>query len=229
MKSVTVLAALLSALAVSAQQPQPGVTAPTPQEQSQDASGAQPQSQPGTPGAGAEASPDELKVTEEEAQKEVTDANKASNIIGMKVVNRQNEDLGKIKDIVVDLESGKVAYVVMSAGGGGFFGMGGKLVAVPVSALTPRDGQEGFVMDADKQRLDQAQGFSEQDWPAIDAAEQKTVGLVPEPTQEPTGNAANRGWDDRTRDSAKDGNEEKAGAKNERQTLDPNRTTERDR
>src|SRR4051812_1112230 len=39
--------------------------------------------------------------------------NKASNIIGMQVHNRQDEKLGEIKDVVLDLQSGKIGYVVL--------------------------------------------------------------------------------------------------------------------
>lgn len=208
MKIVPV-ALLLSALSLNSQQPQPGVTAPTPQEQAQAASNLEAETRAAAQPRGAEASQDELKVTPDEVKREVTDANKASNIIGMKVVNRQNEDLGEIKDLVVDLETGKVAYAVMSAGRGGFFGTNAKLVAVPISALTPRQGEDGFVIDADKERLEQAPGFAEKDWPAIDAAAQGTVGLTADPQ---AGERAKDASDTNSRNPA----------------LDPNKT-ERDR
>ena len=184
---------LLAAGVALAQQPQTGVTAPTPQQQKSEEQQraeavqrqhrAQQNQQQQSQQRAAEASQDELKVSEEEAKKQVTDANKASELIGMKVVNRQNEDLGKIKDIVVDFETGKVAYVVLSSGTS-FFGQGGRNIAVPVSALTLREGEEGFLIDAEKSRLEQAQGFSEDNWPAIDAAQQSTVGLQPDPEKQ---------------------------------------------
>src|SRR5437764_4890989 len=39
--------------------------------------------------------------------------NKASRFIGMKVLNQKGQTLGKIKDVVLDLQSGQVAYVVL--------------------------------------------------------------------------------------------------------------------
>src|ERR1051326_7142625 len=39
--------------------------------------------------------------------------NKAHNLIGMEVRNRSDEKLGEIKDLVVDLPSGKVAYATI--------------------------------------------------------------------------------------------------------------------
>ncbi|MCO5381646.1 MAG: PRC-barrel domain-containing protein [Methanosarcina barkeri] len=53
----------------------------------------------------------------------------ASTIKGDKVVNRAGEDLGKIEELMIDLEDGRVAYAVLSFGG--FLGMGNKLFAIP--------------------------------------------------------------------------------------------------
>jgi hypothetical protein len=44
--------------------------------------------------------------------------------IGNKVVNAQNEDLGRIEDLVLDAGTGRIAYAVLSFGG--FLGMGDK-------------------------------------------------------------------------------------------------------
>lgn len=218
MKARLLLISSLFVTAVYAQQPQPAAIPPEQQkseeqrrqeEMQRTQVGREPRE---TQARRMEASQDELKVSAEEARKEVTDANKASSIIGMKVVNRQNQDLGKIKDIVVDLESGKVAYVVL--GSGGFFGAGGRLVAVPVAALTPRDGQVGFIIDAEKSRLEEAQGFSDQDWPAIDAASNATVGLQPDPERMSEGSDRGRALDS-------SGNPRRGDAK------DPNRSENR--
>jgi hypothetical protein len=48
----------------------------------------------------------------------------ASTIKGEKVTNMAGEDLGKIDDLMIDQENGKIAYVVISFGG--FLGMGDK-------------------------------------------------------------------------------------------------------
>ena len=119
----------------------------------------------------------ELKVSEQEAQQQVTDANKASKLMGMAVKNKQDEDLGKIKDLVVDFKSGKIAYAVLSSGG--TFGIGGKMVAVPIEALTLQPGAKALIIDLKKQQLSQAPGFTEDNWPDLNAAQSgKTVGLA---------------------------------------------------
>jgi sporulation protein YlmC with PRC-barrel domain len=102
-------------------------------------------------GRTTEASKDELKVSPDQLSKNVTDANKASKIIGMQVKNTQNEDLGKVKELVIDTQSGKVAYAVLSAGGG-LLG-GGKMVAVPFEALSLQPGAKNLVMNIKKDEL----------------------------------------------------------------------------
>ena len=59
----------------------------------------------------------------------------AKDLIGMKVVNPQGQNVGKIEDIVVR-PSGEVAYAVLSFGG--VMGLGDKLFAMPWSVLTSR-------------------------------------------------------------------------------------------
>lgn len=87
----------------------------------------------------------------------------ATTLIGDKVRNRQGEDLGKIEDLMIDLESGCVAYAVLSFGG--VLGMGDKLFAVPWEALSLDQRENVFIMNIDKQRLEQAPGFDKNNWP----------------------------------------------------------------
>jgi len=129
----------------------------------------------GSTGAQAEISGRDLKVSEKELHNAITDANKASKIIGMEVRNTQNERVGKIKDLAVDVRSGRVAYAVLSAGGS-FFGMN-KNVAIPLEALAPQPGENHFVIDADKNQLASAAGFADDAWPAIDEVDGQTAGL----------------------------------------------------
>jgi sporulation protein YlmC with PRC-barrel domain len=56
-----------------------------------------------------------------------------SDLIGMDVRNARGENLGDIKDLVVDTDSGRVQYAVV--GIGGFLGIGEKLSAFPMSAF----------------------------------------------------------------------------------------------
>ena len=79
------------------------------------------------------------------------------------VYNRNSEELGSVKEIMIDMRSGKVAYAVMSFGG--FLGVGGKLFAVPWEALTLDTENKRFILNIDKEQLENAPGFDKDHWP----------------------------------------------------------------
>ena len=96
----------------------------------------------------------------------VMSSNKASGLLGMEVKNAQNEKLGNIKDLVLDLKSGKLSYAVLSVGG--FLGLGEKLLAVPVDAFQINQQDGTLVLDADKAKIEAAPGFAATNWPPVD-------------------------------------------------------------
>jgi hypothetical protein len=87
----------------------------------------------------------------------------ADTLLGDGVVNGANEDLGDIKEIMLDMSTGQVAYAVLAFGG--FLGMGEKLFAVPWQALHLDTINKRFVLDVDKERLKTAPGFNKDAWP----------------------------------------------------------------
>lgn len=93
----------------------------------------------------------------------------ADTITGSKVTNRNGEDLGKIEDLMLDLDRGRVSYAVLSFGG--FMGMGDKLFAIPFQALKHEGDRGQFVLNVDKDRLKNAPGFDKNNWPS--SADQK--------------------------------------------------------
>lgn len=93
----------------------------------------------------------------------------ANTLIGDHIHNAQNEHLGDIKEIMLDMRTGKVAYAVMSFGG--MFGIGDKLFAVPWTALTLDTVNKRFVLNIAKDRFANAPGFDKDAWPDMtDAA-----------------------------------------------------------
>ncbi len=86
-----------------------------------------------------------------------------SSLKGDKVVNYKGEDLGKIEEIMIDLDRGRVAYAVLSFGG--FFGMGDKLFAIPWQAFSVDVTNKQMVLNADKELLEKAPGFDKNNWP----------------------------------------------------------------
>lgn len=87
----------------------------------------------------------------------------ADTLLGEDVVNAAGEDLGDIKEIMLDMSTGQVAYAVLSFGG--FLGMGEKLFAVPWQALHLDTANKQFVLNIEKERLKTAPGFNKDAWP----------------------------------------------------------------
>lgn len=79
------------------------------------------------------------------------------------VYDLKGEKLGSIKEIMLDINSGRVCYVVMSFGG--FLSMGEKLFAIPWSALKVDTENKRFLFDTDEKRLKEAPGFDTDNWP----------------------------------------------------------------
>ncbi len=98
-----------------------------------------------------------------EANKEMLQVSRASKIIGTSVKNPKGENMGGIKDLVLDPESGRVVYAVVSFGG--VLGMGSKLFAIPWSVLHWTRDKEHYVLDLDKDTLKNAPGFDKKHWP----------------------------------------------------------------
>jgi len=87
----------------------------------------------------------------------------ASTLAGNRVENQAGESLGKIEDLMIDLNVGRVAYAVLSFGG--FLGVGGKLFAVPWYALKVDIERSVFILEVDKEILTNAPGFDKENWP----------------------------------------------------------------
>src|SRR5689334_23132426 len=78
----------------------------------------------------------------------------AEKVEGTNVYNLQGEKLGTVDDIMLDKKSGRVIYAVMSFGG--FLGMGEKQHPLPWSSLTYDESKGGFVVNLDKNKLQNA-------------------------------------------------------------------------
>lgn len=81
----------------------------------------------------------------------------ASTITGDDVCNMQDEELGKIQDLMLDVSEGRIRYAVLASGG--FLGMGDRLFAVPWKALRHDKANHRFTLDVDIERLKNAPGF----------------------------------------------------------------------
>ena len=87
----------------------------------------------------------------------------STSIVGDKVRNLQGEHLGVIKDIMIDLATGKIDYFVIEFGG--FLGIGIKYFAIPFPLLKVDPDHKQFVFEKSKQDLSAAPGFDIDHWP----------------------------------------------------------------
>lgn len=89
----------------------------------------------------------------------------ASTITGDKVRNSAGEEVGRIEEVVIDLDNGRVAYAVLAAGG--FLGMGDKFFAIPWDRLFVDTDNREVVVNVDKEQLENAPGFDKDNWPEV--------------------------------------------------------------
>src|SRR5881396_2332586 len=87
-----------------------------------------------------------------------TTYHQASKIVGTKVKSSQGEEIGVIKDVVLDRNTGCMAYTVLSAGGAGA-GAGGKMVAVPWAVYSPTSSVCELTVTVDRERIYNAPAF----------------------------------------------------------------------
>jgi sporulation protein YlmC with PRC-barrel domain len=91
---------------------------------------------------------------------------RASELIGSNIENHQGDNLGEIEDLVMDPATGRISYAVLSYGG--VLGIGDRLTAVPFTALSPKpDEPDKFVLNIERERLEQAPGFEPREWPDL--------------------------------------------------------------
>jgi sporulation protein YlmC with PRC-barrel domain len=82
----------------------------------------------------------------------------ASKVNGTNVYNQQGDSLGTIYDVMINKQSGRVEYAIMSFGG--FLGMGEHYHPLPWNLLQYDERQGGYIVDLDQDRLQGAPAFA---------------------------------------------------------------------
>jgi sporulation protein YlmC with PRC-barrel domain len=79
------------------------------------------------------------------------------------VRNRDGERIGDLEELMIDLDTGRVSYAVVSFGG--LLGIGDKYFAMPWRMLHVDTDEHQIVLDVSKEALEDAPGFDKGDWP----------------------------------------------------------------
>lgn len=95
-----------------------------------------------------------------------------SSIIGDKVHNAKGENMGKIQDIMVDITTAKIEYVVIEFGG--FLTIGEKYFAIPFNLLQVDPEKKAFIFNQSKEMLEKAPGFDLNHWPETNLHAEET-------------------------------------------------------
>ncbi len=87
----------------------------------------------------------------------------SNTLTGTRVINRKDETLGTISDIMLNVEEGGIAYAVMASGG--FMGIGERLYALPWYALALDTERKCCVLNADKASFEETPSFDKDHLP----------------------------------------------------------------
>ena len=83
-----------------------------------------------------------------------------SKLVGTKVKSSQGEEIGVVKEVMIDRSTGCMAYTVLSTGEGGARAAGGgKLVAVPWAVYSPTSDVTALTVTVDRERIYSAPVF----------------------------------------------------------------------
>jgi len=91
---------------------------------------------------------------------------KSSDLIGMKVVDVQDQTLGKVDNLALDLSAGRVAYVILSPDSS--TGLGNNLYALPPNEFSANTkDQKALTTDVNKDKLAAAPHFAQSEWSKV--------------------------------------------------------------
>jgi sporulation protein YlmC with PRC-barrel domain len=91
---------------------------------------------------------------------------RASELVGKDVSGRDGKDIGDIKELVIDMKSGKVRYAVLAFGPG--WARPDRLFAFPLESFKPEPGKDELMLAIDRERLASMKSFDPKQWHTAD-------------------------------------------------------------
>lgn len=94
----------------------------------------------------------------------------ATTIQGADVRTPSDENIGEIKDVMIDMSTGEISYAVLSVSTG-FLNLESKYFAVAWGALNfdkfreDTYGENVIILDVSKEKLENSPGFDKENWP----------------------------------------------------------------
>lgn len=101
----------------------------------------------------------EVAIADDQFKNQTTDK-----LAGSHVMSSDGRDLGKVKDFLIDTQTGKADFAFISSGG--IAGLGDKLRLVPVSALQQSADKNQFTLDVREEHWKQLAAISEDEFKA---------------------------------------------------------------
>ena len=90
----------------------------------------------------------------------------AAKVEGTNVYDRAGEKLGTVQGLMIDKQSGRIAYAIL--GFGGFLGIGDKSHPMPWQTMRYDTGLGGYVVDIDRSTLEGAPAYAADEQAALD-------------------------------------------------------------
>ena len=100
-------------------------------------------------------------LTEGQGARESANLIAADKVEGTAVYNMAGENVGTIRNVMIDKLSGKVVFATMAFGG--VLGMGQKYHALPWNVLTYNTNLGGYQLDVEREKLQQGPAATEEE------------------------------------------------------------------
>jgi len=96
---------------------------------------------------------------------EFHNVHKVTDLDGMKIKNVNDESIGKVENVILNLTAGRVAYVILSPDSS--LGLDNNYYALPPDALTLSTDRKTLTSDINKDKLAAAPHFTKDNWATI--------------------------------------------------------------